>query len=339
MSVIEVVEAGPYTSVQDTGRYGAQRYGLGTAGAMDTLSLAIANVLVSQPAGAAAIEIGPLPARFRITDGAVRLALAGGVRGATVQGRALPMGETVLLAEGDVLALRACSQGVFSYLAFEGGIDGEPVFGSFSVHARSGIGSPYSRALLPGDRLNVGGAAVRGAERSLAAPTRGSGALRVVLGPQDDHFEPETIAQFLDTEWKISATSDRMGYRLEGPALRHKGSPNILSDGIANGSVQIPGNGLPLLLLADRGTTGGYPKLATIISADLGRLAQVPVGSVIRFQAIAVEEAQAEARAHAALISSLPRAVRDVGGGDLSSEFLLASNLAGAATSADDWSI
>lgn len=339
MSRIEVLDAGPYTSVQDRGRFGAQRYGLGTAGAMDGLSLAVANALVGQPVGAAAIEIGPLPARFRAVDGAVRLALAGGLRGATIDGRALAFGETAVLAEGEVLALRACAKGVFSYLAFEGGIEAAPVFGSLSVHARSMIGSPFARALQAGDRLSTGTAGAWSAERSLAAPARPVGPLHVVLGPQDDHFAPETIALFLGADWKISPTSDRMGYRLEGPVLAHKGSPNILSDGIANGSVQIPGNGQPLLLLADRGTTGGYPKLATIITPDLGRLAQVSVGATIRFRAVSLAEAQGAARAYAALLDGLPGAVRDIGGGALSSEFLLASNLAGAATNAEDWSI
>ena len=337
MSVIEVLEAGPYTSVQDQGRQGAQRYGLGSAGAMDAFSLAVANALVGLPAGAAAIEIGPLPARFRVVDGTMRIALAGGLRGASVQGRPLAFGETVLLAEGDVLALRACSQGVFTYLSFEGGIEAEPVFGSLSVHARSMIGSPIPRALQPGDRLNVGAAGAWAVERSLDPPARDSAPLRVVLGPQDDHFAPETLDLFLSSDWKISATSDRMGYRLEGPVLKHRGSANILSDGIANGSVQIPGNGQPLLLLADRGTTGGYPKLATIITPDLGRLAQRPVGSVLRFEAIPIEAAQRLARAEADTIAGLSSAVRALGGGDLSSEFLLSANLAGAATSAGDW--
>lgn len=335
MSVIEVLEAGPYTSVQDRGRAGGQRYGLGTAGAMDDQSLALANALTGQPPGAAGIEIGPLPARFKVIDGEVRLALAGGVRGMSAQGKPVPLHETLLLSEGDVLALRACSQGVFTYLAFEGGLAGEPVFGSFSVHQRTAIGSPFPRALLPGDRLTVGQAA-RSAERSLQPQQRLDVPLRVVLGPQDDHFARETVDLFLATEWKISATSDRMGYRLEGPVLAHKGSPNIISDGIAAGSVQIPGNGLPMLLLADRGTTGGYPKLATIITADLGRLAQAPVGSKIRFAAVSIEEAQREARAHAERLGGFARLVREVGGGDLSSEFLLAANLAGAATDGQD---
>lgn len=336
MSQIEIMEAGPYTSVQDKGRFGGQRYGLGPAGAMDARSLALSNVLVGQPAGAAAIEIGPFPARFRAVGGVVRVALAGAARGMTVNGRAVQANETVLLADGEVLAIRACSSGVFSYLAIEGGIQAPPVFGSLSVHQRSAIGSPYPRALLAGDRLEVGEAGAWPAERVITPPARADGPLRVVLGPQDDHFGEEAVATFLTAEWKISPTSDRMGYRLEGPRLAHLGSANIISDGIAYGSVQIPGNGQPLLLLADRGTTGGYPKIATISSVDLGRLAQIPVGSLLRFTAISISEAQALARAEATLVAGLSRQVRDIGDGGLSAEFLLGVNLAGHATDAFD---
>ncbi len=336
MSVIEILEAGPYTSVQDRGRFGGQRYGMGPAGAMDHYSLALANVLAGGPAGAAAIEIGPLPVRLKVLEGEVRLVITGATRGMGLAGKPVAMGETMRLGEGDVLAIRAASVGVFSYLAFEGGILAPPASGSHSVHQRAGIGSPYARALLAGDRMSVGNAVAGLSERNLDTPARATGSFRVVLGPQDDHFTLETIATFLGTDWKISPTSDRMGYRLEGPVLAHKGSPNIISDGIAFGSVQIPGNGQPLLLLADRGTTGGYPKMATIITADIGRLAQVPVGSVVRFAAISMEDAQREARTIAALIADLPRRVREVGGGDLSSEFLLAANLAGSAADAFD---
>lgn len=336
MSQLEVLEAGPYTSVQDRGRFGGQRYGLGPAGAMDARALAVANALVGQPAGAAAIEIGPFPARLRATGGAVRIALAGAARGMTAGGRAAQPYETDLLADGEVLAIRACSAGVFSYLAVEGGIQAPLVFGSLSVHQRSAIGSPYPRALLAGDKLDVGEAGPWEAERVIAPPVRAEGPLRVVLGPQDDHFGEEAVATFLTAEWKISPTSDRMGYRLEGPRLAHIGSANIISDGIAFGSVQIPGNGQPLLLLADRGTTGGYPKIATIATVDLGRLAQTPVGSLLRFTAVSVGEAQKLARAEAALLVALPRQVREIGGGGLSSEFLLGANLAGQAADAFD---
>lgn len=334
MSMLEVLEAGPYTSVQDRGRFGAQRYGMGTAGAMDALALAHANVLVGQPPGAGAIEFGPLPARFRARGGSVRVAVAGAVRGATAQGRDIANGETVLLADGEILAFRATRQGVFSYLSFEGGIVAPLTFGSLSVHARAGIGSPLPRALQAGDTIEVGDAGVWEAEQTLPLPAIVAGPIRVVLGPQDDHFTEPALAAFLTAQWSISPTSDRMGYRLEGPVLGHAKGHNIISDGIALGSIQIPGSGQPLVLLADRGTTGGYPKIATIISADIGRMSQTPVGAKVQFTAISVEAAEDEARRIAQLVADLPRRVRMVGGGDLSAEFLLGANLAGAATDA-----
>ena len=334
MSGLLVLEAGPYTSVQDRGRFGRQRYGMGTAGAMDLTSLALANVLVGQEAGAAGIEVGPLPARFQAQGGSVRLAVAGAERGMSANGKPVANGETILLADGEILALRATKSRVFSYICLEGGIVAPPVAGSLSVHARSGIGSPLPRALLAGDALEVGEAGVWQAERTLATSPPGNGPIRVVLGPQDDHFSAGGLAAFLDSDWTISVTSDRMGYRLEGASISHAKGHNIISDGIALGSIQIPGNGQPLVLLADRGTTGGYPKIATIISADIGRMGQTPAGSKVRFIAVSIEQAEGAARAMAEWVAGLPRAVREVGGGDLSAEFLLGANLAGAATDA-----
>jgi len=336
MSTLEILEAGPYTSVQDRGRFGGQRYGLGPAGAMDVQALAEANALVGQAAGAGALEVGPLPARFRARGGGIRIALAGAVRGVTIQGREVANGATLLLAEGETLAMRASREGVFTYVAFEGGILAPQVFGSVSVHARSGIGSPLPRALIGGDTLEVGDAGLWESERTLPLAPRAMGPIRVVLGPQDDHFTEDALARLLTSEWRISPTSDRMGYRLEGPVLHHAKGHNIISDGIPAGAIQVPGSGQPLVLLADRGTTGGYPKIATIISADLGRMAQSPAGSKVRFTAVPIEEAQQEARRMAKAVADLPRMMRSVGGGDLSPEFLLAANLAGAAIDAFD---
>jgi len=336
MSVLLVEEVGPATSVQDFGRYGALRYGLGTTGAMDRIGLAYANVLVGQNWHAPLIELGTLPIRLKAKEGTVRLALSGAMRGISLRGQAIAMNESFCLAEGESVMIRAARGGVFSYLAVEGGIAGSPTFGSFSVHRRAGLGSPFARPLESGDQLVVGDASVMEGERRLPTPPVVTGPIRCVLGPQDDFFSADTIAQFQATEWTISATSDRMGYRLEGPPLTHARTANIVSDGIANGTIQIPGTGQPLLLLAERGTTGGYPKIATLITADLGRAAQTPLGAGIRFQAIPIEEAQALARDLARMIAGLPQRVEVLGGGSLSSEALLAGNLAGHATNALD---
>src|SRR5207237_2013843 len=136
---------------------------------------------------------------------------------------------------------------------------------------------PYPRPLQAGDELKVQ-AATGAAQRRIELPAPTAGPIRLVMGPQDDEFAVEAKALFLDSEWKISATSDRMGYRLEGPVIRHLHGHNIVSDGTVNGSIQVPGNGAPIVLMPDRPTTGGYPKIATVISADFGRFAQIPAG-------------------------------------------------------------
>ncbi len=155
-------------------------------------------------------------------------------------------------------------------------------------------------------------------------------------GPQDDEFADETKNLFLDSEWKISATSDRMGYRLEGPALKHLHGHNIVSDGTVNGSLQVPGNGQPIVLMPDRGTSGGYPKIATVITADFGRFAQTPAGRPFRFKAVSMAEAQAEARKFAELLRSLPDRLRPIESVDLNLDALHDANVAGQAVSAVD---
>jgi biotin-dependent carboxylase-like uncharacterized protein len=309
MSRIHVDTVGPATSVQDVGRSGAQRYGLTTSGAMDRVSLAVANALVGQPKNAAAIEIGPLGASFRASAGSVRVALAGADRAASLGRKAVWINETVLVDEGQSLQLGAARSGVFSYLAIEGGIAGEPVYGSLSVSARAGLGSPYPRPLRAGDELEVGTAKSDASERRFKPSMGERGPIRVVLGPQDDHMTPEAISLFLATEWRVSPKSDRMGYRLEGPKLAHVDGYNIVSDGTVPGSIQVPGNGQPLALLADRGTTGGYPKIATIISADIPRFSQTQAGGRVRFAAIPMEDAQKEARRFADMLAGIEQRV------------------------------
>ncbi len=335
MSKLVISAIGPASSVQDGGRYGAQRYGLTPSGALDRIALAAANCLVGNAPFAAAIEIGPFGAAFTAREGTVRIALAGALRSADIAGRAVRFDTSVTLADGENLTLGFARGGSFSYLAIEGGIAGEPMFGSLAVNARAGLGSPYPRPLQAGDALQVE-AASSSPERRIDLPAATNGPVRVVLGPQNDEFSEDTVRLFLDSEWKISATSDRMGYRLEGPAIKHLHGHNIVSDGTVNGSIQVPGNGAPIVLMPDRGTTGGYPKIATVISADFGRFAQIPVGTAFRFEAVSMAEAQAEVRKLAELLHTLPDRVRDIESFDLNLEALQNANVAGAAVSAVD---
>jgi 5-oxoprolinase (ATP-hydrolysing) subunit C len=335
MSKLVIASIGPASSVQDGGRPGSQRYGLTPSGAVDRLALAAANTLIGNELFAAGIEIGPFGAKFTARGSAVRIALAGASRNADIGGRAVAFDTSTTLADGETLTLGFARGGSFSYLAIEGGIEGEPMFGSFAVNARAGLGSPYPRPLQAGDELQTA-VASGAAEQRIELPAADKGPIRVVLGPQDDEFPDDAKKLFLEAEWKISTTSDRMGYRLEGPVIKHLHGHNIVSDGTVNGSIQVPGNGAPIVLMPDRATTGGYPKIATVISADFGRFAQIPAGTGFRFKAVSMAEAQEEARKFAKLLNSLPGRRRGNESFDLNIEALQDANVAGSAVNAVD---
>jgi biotin-dependent carboxylase-like uncharacterized protein len=335
MSKLVISSIGPASSVQDGGRHGAQRYGLTPSGAMDRLALAAANCLVGNPIFAAVIEIGPFGAAFTAREGAVRLGLSGAPRSADISGRAVAFDTSMTLADGETLTLGFARGGSFSYLAIEGSIEGEPMFGSLAVNARAGLGSPYPRPLQAGDELPAKPAS-GAAERRIDLPAAVAGPIRVVMGPQDDEFSDPEKQLFLNSEWKISATSDRMGYRLEGPVIKHLHGHNIVSDGTVDGSIQVPGNGAPIVLMPDRGTSGGYPKIATVISADLGRFAQIPAATGFRFKAVPMAEAQGEARKYWKTLRALPDRLRAIESFDLNIEALQDANVAGSAVSAVD---
>jgi len=322
-------------SVQDAGRPRFQRYGLPVGGAMDPLAIASANCLVGNPLFAAAIEIGPGEASFILGNGRIRLALSGARRPIAIDGRPIPLDCSTTLSSGEILTLGSPGEGVFSYLAFEGGIQGPESFGSLAVNAGAGLGSPYPRALKGGDDLTLTEASDT-PERSLAFSTPADGPIRIVPGPQFDEFDEESQALLVSSDWSISPSSDRMGYRLLGPALRHNGDHNIVSDGTVDGSIQVPGDGMPIVLMRDRGTTGGYPKIATVISADLRRLAQIPGGQAFRFMTVTVPVAQHEARRMAGLLRTLPTRLEVATAAHFNIEALLSGNIAGNAVSAND---
>ena len=205
------------------------------------------------------------------------------------------------------------------------------MLGSVSTHLRSGLGGFSGTRLRPGDRLPLKLAEVPlEPERALdprRLPAR-SNVLRVVLGPQRSHFTEAGLAAFLGSEFTVTAEADRMGYRLDGPMIEHADGFNIISDGIPLGAIQVPGTGKPIILLADRQTTGGYPKIACVIAPDVAALAQLRPGAKLRFQAVSVEEGTAAHRAFAELIGNLPALVETaIPGGVMDSERLLSLNL------------
>jgi len=335
MTNLVVTACGPMTSLQDGGRVGYQRLGISNSGAMDRLSLAAANALVGNGAGAGAIEFVLLGGSFSVEGGTARVAVAGAPCAVTVDGQLVPMMTTLILRPGQSLDIGSARAGVYIYLAVAGGFDVAPQLGSLSLHPRAGIGGIEGRPLRPGDRIPLHSAeAPDGPLLGLPpVPVVTDEPIRVVLGPQDDHFTETGVATFLSATYTVSQEADRMGYRLAGPQIEHSRGYNIVSDGIVWGSVQVPGSGEPIVMMADRQTTGGYPKIATVISADLRLVAQRRPGQSIRFQAVAVGEAQHVARERAKEVANLQSRARPLHMLPPVEE-LLTLNLAGAAVDA-----
>ncbi|MEH3118405.1 MAG: biotin-dependent carboxyltransferase family protein [Methylorubrum populi] len=321
-------------SLQDGGRHGYLRFGLSASGPMDPLAFTAANRLVGNAPDAAAIELGLAGACLRAEGGAVRLALAGAPSGLHRDGEPIASHRSFVLREGSELTVERPRAGVFAYLAAAGGFPVRPVMGSRALHQRAGLGGLDGRPLSEGDRLPLGPVPPAGeAERGLdAIPLERDAPIRVVLGPQDDLFSEAGRATFLSREFTVSNRADRMGYQLDGPEIVHgPGGFNIVSDATVAGSVQVPGSGRPIVLLADRQTTGGYPKIATVISADLRRLAQRRPGEGLRFAAVDLAAATRLARERAAALAGLASGLRPV---ESEAERLMAANLAGAAVDA-----
>jgi biotin-dependent carboxylase-like uncharacterized protein len=328
-AILRVLSAGPGATLQDGGRHGYLRFGVTAAGAMDRLAHATANLAVGNPADATAIEISVGGIEVTAEAGPLRIAIAGGEFALSLDGRPLPPAVVLHLEEGAVLKIRAGANGSWCYLAVGGSFIVPKVLGSHATHTRTGFGGVNGRALAAGDRLGIErSGSSQPSIAAIVAPwlDRTFDTIRVVLGPQHDFFADDQIAAFLAGPWTVSARSDRMAYFLDGPRLTHARGFNIVSDGIAMGAIQVPGDGRPIALMADRQSTGGYPKIATIIGPDLGRLAQARPGTVFKFTAVSIEEAVAARRGEAALLAR-GVVVEPVVRSHLSSEFLLGLNL------------
>ena len=293
---IRVIQPGALTTVQDLGRFGYQQYGVPVAGAMDPRSLKLANLLLGNAPGEAALEITVLGPEL-VFDETNYIALTGGDLGAVLDGKPLPRYRAVRAEAGQTLRFAGLKSGCRAYLAFAGGPDIPPVRGSRSTYMKAGIGGYQGRKLEAGDGLKF-----RDPQPDLPFPERrriGTDfipqklyELHVIPGPQDDHFTEEGLKTFFSEVYTVGAESDRMGCRLEGPAIEHKHGADIISDGIAFGAVQVPSSGKPIIMAADRQTTGGYAKIATVISADFRFLGQLRAGDKVHFILVTVEEAQ-----------------------------------------------
>jgi biotin-dependent carboxylase-like uncharacterized protein len=301
---LKVVRAGLFDTLQDLGRVGFMALGMPTAGAMDRIALRLANALSGNPENTAGLEIGVMGPDLLVEADSVRVALVGPLSPALIDGPDAPpkpieSDRTHLLKRGQVLRVGMVEGSTTAYLAVAGGFALPAFMGSLATYARAGIGGYQGRKLADGDALPLARAeAPSGDDRKLAQPfDYGSGPVRIVWGPQDDYFSAKGRRTFVEADYRVSKEADRMGIRFEGPTIEHatpveKGGADIISDGIGPGAIQVPGAGLPIVLLADRQTVGGYPKIATVASADLPRLGRLLPGQTVRFTSVSVAEAE-----------------------------------------------
>ena len=295
MNAVKVISPGALTTVQDAGRFGFLQSGISVSGVMDSYSHRAANLLVDNPQEEAVLEVtlmGPV-LEFQCST---RIAVTGAMMQPKLNNQPVPMWQTIPVGEGDRLSFSGIQGGCRAYIAFAGGLDVPVIMGSKSTNLKAQMGGFEGRMLKRDDVVPL--KAPSGEAKLWAAseewipkfPTQIT--LRAVLGPQEDLFTEEGIASFLNTEYLVTPANDRMGYRLEGEEITHKAGADIVSDGIVMGAVQVPSSGQPIILMADRQTTGGYTKIATVATADLPLLAQAQAGTKIRFQQVSVEEAQ-----------------------------------------------
>jgi allophanate hydrolase len=326
---LHVIAPGALASVQDLGRRGHRRIGVPWAGALDPRLLRIANALAGNAEGAPAIECFDGGQQFAARGGSLRVAVAGdALLEVERDGERAPVAawRSLTLDDGDVLRIRALRSGRIAIVAVEG-LAVAPVLGSASTYIRAALGGLDGRALAAGARLPAAPASAA-LERLLSGePKRDAGPIRIVPGPQADHFTAGAIGTLVESEYRVTAEADRMGVRLDGPTLEHAGSHDIVSDATVPGSIQVPGNGRPIVLLADAQTAGGYPKIATVIGADLARVANARPGTTLRFAAVDVREGERLARAAEADTRALIAAIRPLAGGAVDEAALYSANL------------
>ncbi|MBB6734421.1 biotin-dependent carboxyltransferase family protein [Cohnella zeiphila] len=308
-----ILKPGLLTTVQDLGRYGVQKYGVIVGGAMDAFALRIANLLVGNGENDAGLEITMLGPEIYFPEAAL-IAIGGGDLSPVLNGRQVPAWRTVYVPEGSRLQFGRMKLGCRAYLAVAGGLDVPVRMNSRSTYLRAGIGGHEGRVLQAGDRLPIGEPSSIGRHLAdlLAGEARGdepaigrwsvspellpayaaNPTLQAIAGQEQDLFDNEAISRFYQEDYSVRTESDRMGYRLSGGELRLATKRELISSAVTFGTVQVPPDGQPIVLMADRQTTGGYPRIAQVASVDLPLLAQTPLGGRIRFRAVSLEEAQ-----------------------------------------------
>jgi antagonist of KipI len=301
---LEVIDMGGLATIQDSGRKGWRQFGVPASGPMDVFAFQAANALVGNPGECAVIEMGLGNATFRARQDCIMAVTGAGYR-LSIYIWELPLWGSFFVRAGWKIRLNKTEDGMWAYLAVQGGIQTEPVLGSRSTYLRGAFGGLEGRSLQVGDVIKTDIASRSSYE--LAARILPEEALPkyndhpvidVIRGPQTDDFTDESLQTFLTSEYSVSLTSDRMGYRLQGPPLTHHRKTELISEGMTCGAIQVPSNGQPIVMMADCPTTGGYPKIGAVASAAWTLLAQcVPNKSRIRFRETTVEMAQEKYRA------------------------------------------
>lgn len=299
MKVVHVIKPGMLTTVQDTGRWGLQSRGVPVAGPMDPNSHRLANALVANNGDAATLEVTLVGPELEFEDERV-VSVAGAEFGLTVDGRGVPANAAFVVMAGARLRFGARARGTRAYIAVNGGIATPPILGSRATHLISAMGGLEGRALKAGDDLPLGDptaarmpAGAAGLRSIISELPYGHARLRVLPGPQREYFAPDALDVLQSAPYAISNSSDRMGFRLQGPKLTHARGADIISDATPLGVLQVPASGQPILLMADRQTSGGYPKIATVISADMSIAGQLGPGDTISFSVCSRREALA----------------------------------------------
>lgn len=315
MKDMVIINPGLYTTVQDRGRWGYQEYGMPVTGAMDDYSLRLANILVGNDEYDAVLETTLNGPEISFNTNVVA-AITGANMMPRVNGFTVSMWRSLKLSKGDVLSFDMVRAGTRGYISFAGGLDIPTVMGSRSTYVRGAIGGYEGRKLKSNDEINVRDKdfpieqlAGRVIPQQYIPQYDDSCIIRVVPGPQDDCFTEESIEKFFSSEYEITKEADRMGYRLSGPQLMHKDGADIISDGINLGSVQVPGHGMPIVMMSDRQTTGGYTKIATVISSDIPVMAQLKPGNKVKFVRIDVREAHKVLREYENKIKEIKESV------------------------------
>lgn len=314
MRKFKIINPGLLTTVQDLGRWGYQRYGMSVAGSMDHFATKVANYLVGNDENQAVLETTLMSPEIEFLCDEV-ISITGANMKPKINGEAVPMWTSLIVRANDKLSFSNATSGIRTYIAFSTGIDVPEIMNSKSTFLKGKIGGFKGRKLAKGDEIPLKNKVIPDSgsylPKKFDPEYKEDNTIRVVLGPQDDYFSKESIDTFLNSEYKITSEADRMGYRLDGAKIEHIEGADIISDGIVFGSVQVPGHGSPIIMMADRQTTGGYTKIATVITPDLSKLAQMKPGSKINFKKISIEESQEIYREYEEKISDIKSFIND----------------------------